>query len=296
MSHLTETLTLHAVLTARSAFGVWQGLRQNPSAVLAALVVGIYIVIAIFGPVIAPYPPNETALADRLQEPSMEHWLGTDGLGRDILSRCIFGARVSILIGFLSVTICVFFGVSMGLIAGYYRGHLDSVFSRMSEILMAFPYLISAIAMMAFLGPGFFNLIWALALRGWVEFFRLARGDTLSQQTREYVDAARSLGQPGWQIMLSEILPNIMPSIIVLATLRVGFMIVLEASLSFLGVGIPPSIPAWGSMISEGRGLLFTAWWVSTLPGLILMALVLATNLLGEGLREVLDPRLKVQT
>jgi peptide/nickel transport system permease protein len=150
--------------------------------------------------------------------------------------------------------------------------------------------------MMAFLGPGFFNLIWALALRGWVEFFRLARGDTLAQQTREYVDAARSLGQPGWQIMLSEILPNIMPSIIVLATLRVGFMIVLEASLSFLGVGIPPSIPAWGSMISEGRGLLFTAWWVSTLPGLILMVLVLAINLLGEGLREVLDPRLKVQT
>jgi peptide/nickel transport system permease protein len=296
MSHLTEALTLHAVLTARSAFGVWQGLRKNPSAVLAALVVGVYIVIAIFGSVIAPYPPNETALADRLQEPSTEHWLGTDGLGRDILSRCIFGARVSILIGFLSVTICVFFGVSMGLIAGYYRGRLDSVFSRMSEILMAFPYLISAIAMMAFLGPGFFNLIWALALRGWVEFFRLARGDTLSQQTREYVDAARSLGQPGWQIMLSEILPNIMPSIIVLATLRVGFMIVLEASLSFLGVGIPPSIPAWGSMISEGRGLLFTAWWVSTLPGLILMALVLATNLLGEGLREVLDPRLKVQT
>jgi len=296
MAHVTEALTLHAYLTARSLLGVWQELRKNPSAVLAALVVGVYILIAICGPVIAPYPPSETALVDRLQEPGEEHWLGTDGLGRDILSRCIYGARVSILIGFLSVTLCVFFGVSLGLIAGYYRGRLDSIFSRMSEVLMAFPYLISAIAMMAFLGPGFFNLIWALALRGWVEFFRLARGDTLAQQTREYVDAARSLGQPGWQIMLSEILPNILPSIIVLATLRVGFMIVLEASLSFLGVGIPPSIPAWGSMISEGRGLLFTAWWVSTLPGLILMALVLATNLLGEGLREVLDPRLKVQT
>ncbi len=266
MAHVTEALTLHVYLTARSLFGVWQELRQNPSALLATLVVGVYILIAVFGPVIAPYPPSETALVDRLQEPGAEHWLGTDGLGRDILSRCIYGGR------------------------------LDAIFSRMREILMAFPYLISAIAMMAFLGPGFFNLIWALALRGWVEFFRLARGDTLSQQTREYVDAARSLGQPGWQIMLSEILPNIVPSIIVLATLRVGFMIVLEASLSFLGVGIPPSIPAWGSMISEGRGLLFTAWWVSTLPGLILMVLVLAINLLGEGLREVLDPRLKVQT
>jgi peptide/nickel transport system permease protein len=296
MINLAEALTLHASLTSQSLYGVWQELRKNPSAVIALLVVGSYILIALLGPMIAPYPPNETALTDRLQEPSAEHWLGTDALGRDILSRCIYGARVSILIGSLSVSLCVLVGVGLGLTAGYYRGRPDSIFSRLSELLMAFPYLISAIAMMAFLGPGFFNLIWALALRGWVEFFRLSRGDTLAQQTREYVDAARSLGQPGWQIMLSEILPNIVPSIIVLATLRVGFMIVLEASLSFLGVGIPPSIPAWGSMISEGRGLLFTAWWVSTLPGLILMILVLAINLLGEGLREVLDPRLKVQT
>lgn len=295
MANVTRALTLQVSLRTRRMFGLWEELRRNLSAVVATLVIGVYILTAVFGSVIAPYPPNETALVDRLEAPGAEHWLGTDGLGRDILSRCIYGARVSILVGFLSVTLCVFFGVGMGLMAGYYRGRLDSIFSRVSELLMAFPYLISAIAMMAFLGPGFFNLIWALALRGWVEFFRLARGETLSQQTREYVDAARSLGLPGWQIMLSEILPNIMPSILVLATLRVGFMIVLEASLSFLGVGIPPSIPAWGSMISEGRGLLFTAWWVSTLPGLILMALVLAINLLGEGLREVLDPRLKVQ-
>ena len=148
MAYVAEALTLQASLTVRGLFGVWQELRKNPSAVLAALVVGVYIVIAVFGSVIAPYPPNETALADRLQEPSGDHWLGTDGLGRDILSRCIYGARVSILIGFLSVTLCVFFGVSLGLIAGYYRGRLDSIFSRMSEILMAFPYLISAIAMM----------------------------------------------------------------------------------------------------------------------------------------------------
>jgi peptide/nickel transport system permease protein len=296
MANFTGAIALQATLTSRSLLGVWRELRKNPAAGFAAVVVGLYVLVAVVGPVIAPYAPNETALSDRLQPPSGEHLLGTDGLGRDILSRCIYGARVSILIGFLSVTLCVLFGVGLGLMAGYYRGRLDTIFSRASEILMAFPYLISAIAMMAFLGPGFFNLVWALALRGWVEFFRLARGDTLSQQTREYVDAARSLGQPNWQIMLSEIVPNILPSIIVLATLRVGFMIVLEASLSFLGVGIPPSIPAWGSMISEGRGVLFIAWWVSTLPGLILMVLVLAINLFGEGLREVLDPRLKVQT
>jgi len=296
MANFTGAIALQATLTSHSLLGVWRELRKNPAASTAAVIVGLYVLVAVIGPLIAPHPPNETALVDRLQAPSQEHWMGTDGLGRDILSRCIYGARVSILIGFLSVTLCVVVGVGMGLMAGYYRGRLDSVFSRASEILMAFPYLISAIAMMAFLGPGFFNLVWALALRGWVEFFRLARGDTLAQQTREYVDAARSLGQPDWQIMLSEILPNIVPSIIVLATLRVGFMIVLEASLSFLGVGIPPSIPAWGSMISEGRGVLFIAWWVSTLPGLILMVLVLAINLFGEGLREVLDPRLKVQT
>ena len=296
MGNIAHALALQANLTTRSIFSVGQELRKNLAATIAAVVVGLYVLMAVFAPALAPYPPNETALAERLQPPGAEHWLGTDGLGRDILSRCLYGARVSILVGFLAVTLCVLFGVSLGLMAGFYRGRLDSILSRFSELLMAFPYLISAIAMMAFLGPGFFNLVWALALRGWVEFFRLARGDTLAQQTREYVDAARSLGLSGWQIMLNEILPNIVPSIIVLATLRVGFMIVLEASLSFLGVGIPPSIPAWGSMISEGRGVLFIAWWVSTLPGLILMALVLAINLLGEGLREVLDPRLKVQT
>jgi peptide/nickel transport system permease protein len=296
MGNIAHAVALQANLTTRSIFSVGQELSKNLAAALAAVVVGLYVLMAVFAPALAPYAPNETALAERLQPPGAEHWLGTDGLGRDILSRCLYGARVSILVGFLAVTLCVVFGVSLGLMAGFYRGRLDSIFSRFSELLMAFPYLISAIAMMAFLGPGFFNLVWALALRGWVEFFRLARGDTLAQQTREYVDAARSLGLSGWQIMLNEILPNIVPSIIVLATLRVGFMIVLEASLSFLGVGIPPSIPAWGSMISEGRGVLFIAWWVSTLPGLILMALVLAINLLGEGLREVLDPRLKVQT
>jgi peptide/nickel transport system permease protein len=235
------------------------------------------------------------ALGSRLAVPSLDHWFGTDSLGRDILSRCIFGARISILVGLFSVSLCVIFGVSLGLVAGYSRGRLDAVLSRASELLMAFPYLIAAIGMMAFMGPGFWNLIWALALRGWVEFFRLARGETMGQMTREYVEAAQALAQPRWRIMLSEILPNITASIIVLATLRVGFMIVLEASLSFLGVGIPPSIPAWGSMISEGRHVLFISWWVSALPGIILMILVLATNLLGEGLREVLDPRLKVQ-
>ncbi|MBW2304947.1 MAG: ABC transporter permease [Deltaproteobacteria bacterium] len=296
MTAVSKTLTLHAVRTGRNLFGVCEELRRNPAALISGLVVILYVVMAIFAPWVAPFQPNESDLTQRLLPPDSRHWFGTDALGRDILSRTIYGARVSILVGLLSVGLCVLFGVSLGLVAGYYRGWLDTVLSRFSELLMAFPYLISAIGMMAFLGPGFWNLVWALALRGWVEFFRMARGETFSQATREYVEAARSLGQPGLRIMLSEILPNITASVIVLATLRVGFLIVLEASLSFLGVGVPPTIPAWGSMISEGRNVLFIAWWVSTIPGLVLVALVLAINLLGEGLREVLDPRLKLQT
>lgn len=295
MTKFQKTLRLKIRLTSRNLRNVFGELGKNPAAVISLAIILVYIVMAISAPVLAPSQPNKMELGIRLSAPTSEHWFGTDALGRDILSRCIYGARVSILVGLLSVSLCVVFGVSLGLIAGYSRGRLDALLSRISELLMAFPYLIAAIGMMAFMGPGFWNLIWALALRGWVEFFRMARGETMGQMTREYVEAAQALAQPRWRIMLSEILPNITASIIVLATLRVGFMIVLEASLSFLGVGIPPSIPAWGSMISEGRNVLFIAWWVSALPGIILMILVLAINLLGEGLREVLDPRLKVQ-
>ena len=296
MRSLLIAVTLQVRRTRRNLIGLVSELGRNSAAVVAGLVVMAYVIMAVAAPLIAPHSPTAGDLGKRLVPPGAEFWFGTDGLGRDILSRTIYGARVSILVGLLSVGLCVLFGVSLGLLAGYYRGRLDTILSRISELLLAFPYLISAIGMMAFMGPGFWNLVWALALRGWVEFFRMARGETLSQSTREYVEAARSLGQPGRRIMLREILPNITASVIVLATLRVGFLIVLEASLSFLGVGVPPTIPAWGSMISEGRGVLFIAWWVSTIPGLALVLLVLAVNLLGEGLREVLDPRLKVQS
>ncbi len=296
MAILTRSLFMATMRTGRDLRGTWLELSRNPAAFIASLVVIFYIGLAIFAPVIAPYSPDESDLGSRLMPPCAEHWFGTDALGRDILSRTIHGAKVSILVGLLSVGLCVLAGVMLGLLAGFFRGRLDAFLSRGSELIIAFPYLISAIGMMAFMGPGFWNLIWALSIRGWVEFFRMARGETLSQNTREYVDAARSLGMSSGRIMFSEIMPNIVASIIVLATLRIGFFIVLEASLSFLGVGIPPSIPAWGSMIAEGRGVLFVAWWVSTIPGMALVTLVLAINLLGEGLREILDPRLKVQS
>jgi peptide/nickel transport system permease protein len=272
---------------------LFRRLTRTPLGAVSALVVLAYVLVALLAPVVAPYPPEATALGARLQPPSAEHWLGTDGLGRDILSRILYGARVSLLVGFLSVLITATFGTIVGTLGGFYRGPFDAISGRLTELLLAFPYLIFAIGMMAFLGPGFANLVWALSLKGWVEFYRLARGETLNQADREYVEASRAIGQRSVRTLFREILPNVFPAILVLGTLRVGYFMVLEASLSFLGVGIPPNIPAWGSMIAEGRNVLFIAWWVSTAPGVALLILVLAINLLGERMQEIFDPKRK---
>jgi peptide/nickel transport system permease protein len=268
-------------------------LVQNRTGLIALAIVTFYVFLGIFAPIVAPYDPAQTDLSARLSPPSATHWFGTDSIGRDILTRTIWGARVSLVVGITTVLLTALAGMLLGMFGGYFRGWFDKLTARLTELLQAFPDLIFAIGMMAFLGPGLGNLIVALFLKGWVEFYRLSRGETLVQAAREYVEAARALGHSHLHILFSEILPNIFPSILVLATLRMGYFMVLEASLSFLGVGIPPTIPAWGSMISEGRNVLFLAWWVSTIPGLALLVLVLAINLLGEALREVLDPRLK---
>ena len=280
----------HGVRALSSANRVSAGLAAEPIGLIAGLLVLAYVLGAVLAPLIAPYSPAATDLAARLAPPSRLHWFGTDALGRDVLSRTIYGARVSIMVGVLTVGISAVAGTALGMPGAYYRGGIDLVGARLVELLQAFPYLIFAIGMMAFLGPGFWNLIWALALKGWIEFYRLARGETLSQANREYVEAARAMGYPSSWILVSEILPNIVNTVAVVATLRLGYFMVLEASLSFLGVGIPPRTPAWGSMINDGRNVLFIAWWVSTIPGLALLILVLAINLLGERMREILDP------
>jgi ABC-type dipeptide/oligopeptide/nickel transport system permease subunit len=290
------TVTAPAPSRRRTVTRFFRLMRRNPAGMLAGFLVIAYAVIGLLAPWISPSDPNATNLMARLSPPSAEHWFGTDALGRDILSRTIHGARISIMIGLATVAISTVVGVTLGTVAGYYGGAFDRWVSRATELLLAFPYLIFAIGMMAFLGPGFWNLIWALSFKGWVEFFRLSRGETLQQRAREYVEAAKALGQRSGRTIVREILPNIVPAVLVVATLRVGFFIVLEASLSFLGVGIPPALPAWGSMISEGRDVLFIAWWVSTIPGVVLLVLVLSINLLGEALREVLDPRLSAGT
>jgi ABC-type dipeptide/oligopeptide/nickel transport system permease subunit len=283
----------HGIRAFSSINRLSAGLGAEPVGLIAGVIVVIYVLAAVLAPLVAPHNPGATDLAVRLAPPSRAHWFGTDALGRDVLSRTVFGARVSILVGVLTVGIAAVVGTVLGMLGAYFRGAIDMIGARLVELLQAFPYLIFAIAMMAFLGPGFWNLIWALALKGWIEFYRLARGETLSQASEEYVEAARAMGYPSSWILLSEILPNIMNTVAVVAMLRLGFFMVLEASLSFLGVGIPPSIPAWGSMINDGRHVLFIAWWVSTIPGLALLVLVLAINLLGERVREILDPRWK---
>lgn len=274
-------------------------LGRHPTAVAGAVVMLGFVLAGLLAPIVAPFDPHMVSLPDRLRPPSWRagestpYLLGTDQLGRDLLSRILYGARVSILVGVVTAAMSLVIGLILGTLAGVFRGVLDAILSRFSDVLLGFPYLIFAIGAMAVIGPGFWNLIMALGFKGWVEFYRLARGDTLVLQTREYVEAARAIGAGPARIIRRHIVPNIIHTSIVLATLRIGYFIVLEASLSFLGLGIPPRIPAWGSMVADGREVMLVAWWVSTLPGLAIVLLVLAINLFGEGVRDVLDPRLK---
>lgn len=271
------------------------------TAFLGAIIVLSFILLAILAPFVTPHDPLKASIVNRLQPPfwieggSSTYLLGADEIGRDILSRIIYGARVSILVGLVTVAISGFLGTLLGSFAGYFRGHFDAILSRFADLLLSFPYLIFAIFLMSIVGPGFFNLIVILCFKSWVNFFRLSRGEMISEKTKEYVEAAQALGESDTKIIFKEILPNIIHSLLVLATLRVGFFIILEASLSFLGLGIQPPTPAWGSMINAGRAYMLSAWWVSTIPGIALLILVLSINLLGEGLRDILDPRLKLE-
>jgi len=286
-------------LWRRSTREFLQELYQHPTTLVGGIVVIIYILAAIFAPQITSYDPAKGNLRERLKPPAFleggmaKYPLGTDDQGRDLLTRIIYGARISLLVGSISVGISVLIGTALGALAGFYRGKLDALISRFADLLMAFPFLIFAIGVMAFIGSGINNLIMALIFKGWVEFFRVVRGEMMSEKTQEYVEAAKVTGRGNLAIIVWEILPNIVQSIFVLATLRIGEMIIMEASLSFLGLGIPPHIPAWGSMVASGRNFMLAAWWVSTLPGITLMILVLSINLFAEGLRDILDPRLK---
>ncbi|MDO9640303.1 MAG: ABC transporter permease [Pseudotabrizicola sp.] len=271
--------------------------RRNRLAMASVIVVLIFVIMTVAAPLIAPHDPNQTDLFRRLQPPAwMEggDWafvLGCDGLGRDILSRIIYGARISIFIGVVVIVLATGVGILAGLAAGYFRGWVDVVIGRVVDILLGFPYLIFAIGLMAMMGPGLFNIVLALAYKEWVIPCRVVRGETLAVRELEYVEAARALGAGSGHIMWREILPNIMSPVIVVATIRMANVIILEASLSFLGLGVQPPTASWGSMVSDGRAFILEAWWVSTFPGLAIVLLVLAINVASQGLRDAFDPR-----
>lgn len=270
---------------------------SNRLALGSAIVVFLFILMAIFAPLVAPHDPAETDLFRRLQPPAWmpggewSYLLGCDALGRDILSRIIYGARISIFIGTAVVMVATTIGIIAGLAAGYLRGWVDTVISRIVDILLGFPYLIFAIGLMAMMGPGLINIILALVYKEWVIPCRVVRGETLATRELEYVEAARALGASGRHIMLREILPNILSPVIVVSTIRMAHVIILEASLSFLGLGVQPPTASWGAMVADGRAFILQAWWVSTFPGIAILLLVLAINVASQGLRDAFDPR-----
>jgi len=301
LARLWYPLTIRLRIMRRNLFNFLGELLRHPTAVLAAMVIITYVLAAIFAPYLTAHDPERGDLHVKHLPPAWQEGgeptflLGTDAQGRDLLARIIYGARISLWVGILAVGISMLVGTTVGCISGYFRGWIDQVVSRFADLLLAFPFLIFAIGVMAFMGPGFVNLIAALCFKGWVEFFRLVRGEMLSEKTKEYVEAAKVMGLSSFAIIVSEIIPNIFHSVLVLGTLRMGFMIIMEATLSYLGLGIQPPTPAWGSMVADGRGSLMIAWWVSTLPGMAILFLVLSINLFGEGLRDILDPRLRIE-
>jgi len=274
-------------------------LLANRVAAVAGLLVVAFVMVAIMAPILAPCDPNEQhpeairAAPFWRADGDSRFLLGSDSLGRDLLSRIMFGARISILLGVVVVLLTLLVGTGLGMLAGYFGGAFDAVMSRIVDTLLAFPFLIFALAIMAATGPNLVALVLALAFKGWVDFYRVARADVLAAREADYVTAARGVGASTAHILFSEILPNIVPPLIVLAALRMAIIIIAEASLSFLGIGVPPSIPAWGTMVADGRADIASAWWIATFPGLAILTLVLAVNLFGEGLRDALDPRMR---
>lgn len=277
----------------------WNRFLRNRFAVTAALVVLLFVLMAIFAPWIAPHDPDESDLLRRLQPPAWlegGEWtypLGCDALGRDLLSRMIFGSRISIFIGVAVIVLATGIGIVAGLLAGYFRGWTDTIISRLVDILLAFPYLLFAIGLMATMGPGLQNIILALAYKEWVIPCRLVRGETLALREVEYIEAARAVGGSSGYIMLREILPNILSPVIVVSTIRMAHVIILEASLSFLGIGVQPPTASWGSLVADGRSFIWDGWWISTFAGLAILLLVLAINVASQGLRDAFDPRLQ---
>jgi peptide/nickel transport system permease protein len=269
-------------------------LLANRGAAVGGIIFLLIIVIAIIAPVLAPSNPIKLNVVDSLQAPSSRHWLGTDQFGRDILSRIIYGSRISVAMGVVAVAISVVGGSVLGLVSGYFRGVTDMLVSRLVDVMLGFPGILLALVVIAVLGTNLSSAMIAVGVSGMPIFIRVVRGSTLSAREYQYVEAARVVGCGHTRILFRHVMPNVAAPIIVLATLGIPSAIIAGAALSFLGLGIKPPTADWGEMLSNGRSFMSTAWWLSTFPGLALMIMVMAINLFGDGLRDALDPRMKV--
>lgn len=269
----------------------WPRLRRNRLAMTGLAVVLLLFLISMLAPVLTPYDPSAIHAWDVLQPPSWKHWLGTDELGRDVLTRVLFGARISLKVGFVAVGIAVALGTVIGLIAGYYGGWVDSLLMRLVDIMLCFPSFFLILAVIAFLNPSIWIIMAVIGLTGWMGVARMVRAEVLAIREMDYIMAARCIGCSDLRIILRHILPNALSPVLVAATLGVAGAILTESALSFLGIGVQPPTPSWGNILTSGKDYIEFAWWLSLFPGLAILVTVLAYNLLGEGVRDALDPR-----
>jgi peptide/nickel transport system permease protein len=277
---------------------VLRKLLENKGAVFGLIMVLGVIFSAVFAPLISPHDPILQDVEKRLIPPmgqegaDSNYLLGTDHLGRDIVSRLIYGARISIVVSVSAVALSAVLGTLIGLFSGFYGGKVDNIFMRIADVQLAFPFILLAIAIIAVLGPNLQNIILTMGLTGWVIYARVVRAEVLSLREKEFITSVRALGGSNGRIIFNHLFPNVVPPIIVIVTLEMARMIIMEAALSFLGLGIQPPTPTWGGMLADGRVYLVTSWWLATFPGLVIMLVVLGINLLGNWLRDMLDPRL----
>lgn len=271
----------------------WGRLKDNRMAMTGlALVLGLFLV-SIFAPLLAPYDPNSIDLKQVLMPPSPQHWLGTDTLGRDVLSRIIFGSRVSLKVGFVAVGLATIIGLLVGALAGFYGGVVDQILMRLVDLMLCFPAFFLILAVIAVLEPSIWNIMVVIGLTSWMGVARLVRAEFLSLREREFVAAARALGASDARLIFRHMLPNALAPVMVSATLGVAGAILTESALSFLGLGVQPPTPSWGNILTAGKDNIEIAWWLSFFPGLAILVTVMSYNLLGEGIREAVDPRLK---
>jgi len=281
------------MITKRSRIrAIWDSIIYNPTSLIGFLIVSSVVIVLVAAPLFLPYDPAEMDFDNLLQPPSFSHWLGTDGLGRDLLSRIVVGGRISISVSLLAITVAATNGIIIGLVSGYFGGRLDSFIMRFIDILLAFPAFVLALALTTSFGFGLFSLVLAIGISYTPNFARIARGSVLSVKQEEFVDAAKAIGVRDLKIMVFEILPNCLAPLIVQATIAIGFAIIMEAGLSFLGVGIQPPSFSWGTMLATGREYLNNGPWIVTFSGLAITYGVLGMNLLGDGLRDAFDVKL----